>query len=58
MALTSNDPHNLGEIARIVAIGVKVQRRKNRGKSTRALEKRAEEITAKAQAREDARRKK
>lgn len=58
MALTSKDPHNLSEIARIVAIGVKVQRRKGRGKSTAALEKRAEEITAKAQAREDARRKK
>lgn len=56
MAFTNQDPHNLSEIARIVAIGVKVQRRKAKGKSTRALEKRAEEITAKAQAREDARR--
>ena len=58
MALTSNDPHNFSEIARIVAIGEKLQRRKARGKSTRALETRAEEITVKAQAREDARRKK
>lgn len=58
MAFTNQDPHNLSEIARIVAIGVKVQRKKARGKSTRALEKRADAITAKAQAREDARRKK
>ncbi|WP_181007323.1 hypothetical protein [Streptomyces sp. SM1] len=58
MSFTSKDPHNLSEIARIVAIGVKVQRRKARGKSTRALEKRADAITERAEAREAARRKK
>jgi hypothetical protein len=58
MPATNHDPHTWGELARVVAIGVKVQRKKARGKSTRALEKRAEEITAKAEAREAARRKK
>lgn len=56
MAFTNQDPHNLSEIARIVAIGARIQRRKARGKGTKALEKRAEEITKRAQAREDARR--
>ncbi|MGW4022845.1 hypothetical protein [Streptomyces sp. NPDC005009] len=58
MPATNHDPHTWRELAQVVAIGAKVQRRKARGKSTRALEKRAEEITAKAQAREEARRKK
>ena len=58
MAFTNQDPHNLSEIARIVAIGAKVQRRKARGKGTARLEKRADAITAKAEAREAARRKK
>ena len=58
MPATNHDPHTWAELARVVAIGAKVQRRKALGKSTKALEKRAEEITAKAQAREAARRKK
>lgn len=53
---TNHDPHTWAELARVVAIGAQIQRRKARGKSTARLEKRAEEITAKAQAREDARR--
>ncbi|MFD8845472.1 hypothetical protein [Streptomyces pseudogriseolus] len=58
MPATNHDPHTWREIAQTVAIGARIQRKKARGKSTRALEKRAEEIAAKAQAREAARRKK
>ena len=56
MPATNHDPLTWGEVARVVAIGAKVQRRKARGKSTRALEKQAEQIIAKAEARENARR--
>ncbi|MFD8521027.1 hypothetical protein ACFV2D_13555 [Streptomyces capillispiralis] len=58
MAATNHDPHTWGELARTVALGVQIQRRKARGKGTARLEKQVEEIRAKAQAREDARRKK
>lgn len=58
MPATPHDPHTWGEIARTVVIGARIQRRKARGKGTKALEKRAEEITKRAQAREEARRKK
>ncbi|MFI2912867.1 hypothetical protein ACG2OD_32150 [Streptomyces sp. PDY-4] len=57
MPATNHDPLTWGEVARVVAIGAKVQRRKARGKSTRALEKQAEQIIAKAEARENARKK-
>lgn len=57
MPATNHDPLTWGEIARVVAIGAKVQRRKARGKSTRALEKQADDIVAKAEAREAARKK-
>ncbi|MEU2992913.1 hypothetical protein ABZ772_21650 [Streptomyces griseoincarnatus] len=52
MPATNHDPHTWREIAQTVAIGARIQRKKARGKSTRALEKRAEEIAAKAQERE------
>lgn len=52
MPATNHDPHNWREIAATVLIGARVQRRKARGKSTKALEKRAEEIRLKAEARE------
>ncbi|TQL21954.1 hypothetical protein [Streptomyces sp. SLBN-134] len=57
MPATNHDPLTWGEVARVVAIGAKVQRRQARGKSTRALEKQAEQIIAKAEARENARKK-
>lgn len=57
MPATNHDDLTWGELARVVAIGAKVQRRQARGKSTRALEKQADDIIAKAQARENARRK-
>ncbi|MFF6966026.1 hypothetical protein ACFY9G_22020 [Streptomyces anthocyanicus] len=57
MPATNHDPHTWREIAQTVAIGARIQRRKARGKSTKALEKRAEEIRLKAEAREEGRRK-
>ncbi|MEU5737013.1 hypothetical protein ABZ784_03325 [Streptomyces tendae] len=57
MPATNHDPHTWREIAHTVAIGARIQRRKARGKSTKALEKRAEEIRLKAEAREAGRRK-
>ena len=58
MPATNHDDLTWGEIARVVAIGAKVQRLKARGKGTKRLEKQADDIIAKAQAREAARRKK
>lgn len=58
MALTSKDPHNLGEMARVIALGARITRREARGKPTKRLEARVDRIREKAQAREDARRKK
>lgn len=58
MPATNHDDLTWGEIARVVAIGAKVQRKKARGKSTKALERQADDIVAKAQAREAARRQK
>ncbi|MFE9920449.1 hypothetical protein ACFYQA_02345 [Streptomyces sp. NPDC005774] len=56
MPATNHDPHTLSELARVVALGVQIQRRKARGKGTKRLENRVDEIRAKAQAREDTRR--
>ncbi|MEU9215406.1 hypothetical protein AB0D47_02555 [Streptomyces sp. NPDC048376] len=58
MPATNHDPHTFAELARVVALGARIQRRKARGKGTKALERRADKITAKAEAREAARRKK
>jgi hypothetical protein len=52
MPATNHDDLTWGEIARVVAIGAKVQRLKARGKGTKRLEKQADDIIAKAQARE------
>ncbi|MGW5215131.1 hypothetical protein ACWEQO_29065 [Streptomyces sp. NPDC004051] len=57
MPATNHDPHTWAELARVVALGAQIQRRKAQGKGTARLEKRVDEIRAKAQAREDARRK-
>ncbi|MCT7353604.1 hypothetical protein N4P33_15690 [Streptomyces sp. 15-116A] len=54
MAFTSKDPHNLGELARVVALGARIQRRKARGKGTKRLENRVEKIREQALAREAA----
>ncbi|MFE9936341.1 hypothetical protein [Streptomyces hirsutus] len=58
MPATSHDPHTWGELARVVALGAQIQRRKAQGKGTARLEARVDKIREKAQAREDARKKK
>ncbi|MER6147973.1 hypothetical protein [Streptomyces hirsutus] len=58
MPATNHDPHTWGELARVVALGAQIQHRKARGKGTKRLENRVDEIREKAQAREDARKKK
>ena len=58
MALTGKDPHNSRELARVLVLGLRIERRRSYGKPTRALENEVERIREKAQAREDARGKK
>lgn len=55
MALTSKDPYTARETARIIALGIRIARRQELGKPTRALEREADRIREEAQAREDAR---
>ncbi|MEU1194940.1 hypothetical protein ABZ446_01795 [Streptomyces sp. NPDC005813] len=56
MALTSKDPHNARELASVLLLGARIQRREARGKSTKALEKRVDAIRARAEERENGRR--
>ncbi|MFJ7242821.1 hypothetical protein ACIQWB_37670 [Streptomyces olivaceus] len=58
MPATHHDALTWREIAQVVAIGAKIQRRKARGRSVRALERQADRIIARAEAREKARAKK
>jgi hypothetical protein len=58
MAFTGKDPHSAAEILRVVALGVRIDRRKARGKSVKALENRVERIREDAQKRENGRGKK
>ncbi|MFD4527837.1 hypothetical protein ACFWP7_28685 [Streptomyces sp. NPDC058470] len=58
MALTSKDPHNLGELASVILLGARIRRREARGKSTKRLENRVDRIRKDAQKREDAERQK
>jgi hypothetical protein len=55
MALTSKDPYNARETAQIIALAFRIERRRAYGKPTAALERQADRIREKAQAREDAR---
>jgi hypothetical protein len=55
MAFTSKDPHTAAEILKVVALGVRIERRQARGKPVKALENRVERIREDAQKREDAR---
>jgi len=55
MALTSKDPYTVRETARIIAIGIRIARRQELGKPTRALEREADRIREQAEAREKAR---
>ncbi|WP_405924875.1 hypothetical protein [Streptomyces sp. NBC_00035] len=58
MALTNKDPHNAREMAAVILLGLRIERRKARGKPTKRLENRADRIREEAQTREDAKRRK
>jgi hypothetical protein len=58
MALTNKDPHSARELAAVLLLGARIQRRQARGKSVKALENRVDRIREKAQKREDGRGKK
>jgi hypothetical protein len=58
MAVSKHDPHNARELAAVLLLGARIQRREARGKSVKALENRVDRIREQAQAREDAKRKK
>ncbi|MFF1658051.1 hypothetical protein [Streptomyces sp. NPDC058255] len=53
MALTNKDPHNARELAAVLLLGARIQRRQARGKSVKALERRVDRIREQAQKRED-----
>jgi len=53
MALTNKDPHNARELAAVILLGARIQRRQARGKSVKALENRVARIREQAQKRED-----
>ncbi|MGW1808239.1 hypothetical protein [Streptomyces sp. NPDC002078] len=55
MPVSKHDPYNAREMAQIIALGFRIERRRAYGKSTKALENQADRIREKAQAREDAR---
>ncbi|MGW3813445.1 hypothetical protein [Streptomyces sp. NPDC005046] len=56
MALTSKDPHNARELAAVILLGARIQRRQARGKPVKALENRVDAIRASAEERENGRR--
>jgi hypothetical protein len=58
MAATSKDPHNNREIARVIRLGARIAWREARGKPTKRLNNEVDRIRERAQAREDAKRKK
>lgn len=55
MPVSKHDPYNAREIAQIIAIGLRIERRRAYGKPTKALENQADRIREKAQARENER---
>ncbi|KOG73539.1 hypothetical protein ADK77_08390 [Streptomyces antibioticus] len=55
MAVSKHDPYTAREMAQIIAIGLRIERRRAYGKSTAALERQADRIREQAQIREDQR---
>lgn len=58
MPATNHDPHTWRELAQVVALGIQADKRRRKGKSTKAIDRKVDQIREKAEAREDARRKK
>ncbi|MFE5217485.1 MULTISPECIES: hypothetical protein [unclassified Streptomyces] len=55
MPVSRHDPHNMREMAKVIALGIRIERARAYGKPTAALERQVERIREQAQAREDAR---
>lgn len=55
MPVSKHDPYNAREIAQIITLGLRIERRRAYGKPTTALERQADRIRENAQKREDAR---
>lgn len=55
MPISDKDPYTLRETAQIVALGIRIVRRQERGKPTAALERQADRIREQAEQREAAR---
>jgi hypothetical protein len=55
MAVSKHDPYNAREIAQIIALGLRIERRRAYGKPTAALERQADRIREKAEERENQR---
>lgn len=54
MAFTEKDPHNIGDLARVLILGARISRREARGKPVKRLERRVERIREDAAKREEA----
>ena len=55
MPVSKHDPYNAREVAQVIALGIRIERRRAYGKPVAALERQVDRIREKAQAREDAR---
>ncbi|MFF9153851.1 hypothetical protein ACF1AB_16660 [Streptomyces sp. NPDC014846] len=55
MPISKHDPYNVREAAQIIALGIRIEKRRAYGKSTAALERQADRIREQAEARENAR---
>jgi hypothetical protein len=55
MPVSKHDPYNAREMAQIIALGIRIERRRAYGKPTKALENQADRIRQKAEEREAAR---
>lgn len=55
MPISKQDPYNAREVAQLIALGLRIERRRAYGKPTNALERQADRIREQAEAREAAR---
>jgi hypothetical protein len=53
MPVSKHDPHNARELAAVILLGVRIDRRQARGKSVKRLENRVDRIREKAEKREN-----
>ncbi|WP_432020962.1 hypothetical protein [Streptomyces sp. 1222.5] len=55
MPISKHDPYTIREAALVIALGIRIEKRRAYGKSTAALERQADRIREQAEARENAR---